>query len=160
NDWPHQLTSDCRWTVTVGPKRTLKLTEIIADPAKPPHQVQLEHHAADFDFWRMRFASDGRTLIAGEQLSDKKPSFVRWDVRTGKFIGKTAIDTRSFSICTEVSRDGKQFAAWRYEGKPHDELLIWDSESGAKLIELEGGDCKGYGSIRFSPDGKRVVAEV
>jgi RNA polymerase sigma factor (sigma-70 family) len=160
NDWPNQLTSDGRWTVTVGPKHTLKLTENVADLAATPHQVQLEQHAPDFDFWRMRFSCDGRTLIAGEQLSGEKPMFVRWDVRTGKLLGKTPIDTRSFSICTEVSRDGKHFAAWRYEGKPHDELLIWDTESGAKIIELEGGNCKGYGSIRFSPDGKRVAAEV
>src|SRR5262245_29096530 len=160
NDWPHQLTSDGRWTLTVGPKRTLKLTEIVADPAVTPHQVQLEQHAPDFDFWRMRFSSDGRTLIAGEQLSDKKPLFARWEVRTGKLLGKTSINTGSFSICTEVSRDGKQFAAWRYEGKPHDELVIWNTESGAKFIELEGGNRQGYGSIRFSPDGKRVAAEV
>jgi WD40 repeat protein len=160
NDWPHQFTSDRGWTVTVGPQRTLKLTEIVAEPAATPRQVQLEQHAPDFDFWRMRFTCDGKTLIAGEQLSDKKPLFTRWNVRTGKLLGKTSIKTGAYSICTEISRDGKRFGAWRYEGKPHDELLIWDTESAGKVIEIEGGSCKGYGSIRFSPDGKRVAAEV
>jgi RNA polymerase sigma factor (sigma-70 family) len=160
NDWPHLLTSDRRWVVTVGPERTLKLTEIVADPAATRHQVQLERHAADFDFPRMRFSCDGRTLVSGEQLSGEKPLFVRWDVRTGKLISKTPIDARSYSICFELSRDAKRFALWRYEGKPYDELIVWDTESGARVIELEGGDCKGYGTIRFSPDGKRIAAEV
>jgi WD40 repeat protein len=159
-DWPQQLTADGRWVVTHGKGPGLTLTEVVADPDARRHEVQLEPHAAKLDFHRLRFAVDGHTLTGADELAGKRPLFARWDVRTGKLLGKTPIDMPAYSVCFALSPDGKRFAAWRYGVKPHDELLDWDTETGAKVVEFEGGDRKGYGTIRFSTDGKRVAADV
>jgi RNA polymerase sigma factor (sigma-70 family) len=158
--WPQHITDDGRWVVTLGEKRSMTLTEITAGPAAGRHQVRLEPHAAGLDFDRSRFTCDGHTLRCGDQLHGEKPLFLRWDVRTGKLISTTSISTPSGGMCVALSRDGKRFAAWQCGVKPLDELQVWDTETWAKVVELEGGDRKGYGTIRFSPDGRRVAADV
>jgi WD40 repeat protein len=151
NTW-HELTEDCRWVLTWSNKPLL--TEITTDPAAKPRQVVLESPGGEFSSRGFTpFAVDGNTLVG----CNNYVTMLRWDIRTGKLSKKTQIKSSNFVF--RHTRDGKRVATWRYDIQPTEELRVWDTETGAEAVKLDGAENhKGYGDVQFSPDGKRLVA--
>src|SRR5262249_43545122 len=150
----HTLTNDGRWVVTKqGQKNSpLMLTEIVTDPAAKPRQVALERPTGEFSF---HFIGDGNTLV-GSRHSGQKFEILRWDVRTGKLTRTTAIQSKIWKLA-DWTRDGKRVALWLDDAPPNEVLRVWDTETGNKVVELEGLVFN-WGSTRFSPDGKHLIA--
>jgi RNA polymerase sigma factor (sigma-70 family) len=152
NTW-HELTEDCRWILTWSNKPIL--TEIVTDPSARPRQVVLEEPAGvftsrDFD----PFTVDGNTLVGCYTSKD----ILRWDIRTGKLCGKTRIKFNDMVL--RPTRDGKRVVTWRQSLQPGEAPQVWDTETGAEVVKLQGAESQEYRDLRFSPDGKRIVAAV
>src|SRR5262245_1131551 len=150
----HRLTADGRWLVTSDDPK-LTLSEVTTDLAATPHRVVLERPPGKHSFVSNCFSCDGTTLVyAG---GGRGSVILRWDVRTGKLGRQTALNSRN-NMVTAFSPDGRRVATWRYDVPPQDVLRVWDTETGAEVVELEGAQRSGYGGIAFSPDGTRLVA--
>jgi RNA polymerase sigma factor (sigma-70 family) len=155
----HMLSEDGRWVVT-SDEGKLTLTEVVTDPAAAPHRVRLDPPPIGSPGWRNSFCSDGNALVAvvWDKSTQWMPVALRWDVRTGRFLRATPLRIKSNGMPVASSRDGKRVVAWRYDVPPDDVLRVWDTETGAEAVALEGAARSGYGYIRFSPDGKRLAA--
>ncbi|HEY8503550.1 MAG TPA: sigma factor-like helix-turn-helix DNA-binding protein [Gemmataceae bacterium] len=154
----HVLTSDGGWVVTRDSGKLI-LAEITSDPVATPHRVELDTPP---DFRLSDFACDGNTLTTYThgKASGWKPLILCWDVRTGRLVRKTLIQTRSNGHVVASSRDGRRVVTWRYDVPPDDVVRVWDTETGAEVVGLEGAARRGYGYFRFSPDGNRLVTTV
>ena len=137
------------------------LTEVTTDPAARPRQVELERPVGEFSFVRAAmYISGGNSLlnVSYEKASGWKPLIRRWDVRTGRLVGHALLPTNNMTVAW--SRDGKRVATWRHDVPPTDELRVWDTETGAEVVPLEGASRKDHGAMQFSPDGNRLIAQV
>jgi WD40 repeat protein len=110
------------------------------------------------------FAPDGKTAVVSPNDFDAKTSSVKLlDLATGKELAKVTCPEkgRHFSV-RQVSPDGAVVAV-SLGGKKVAPLEVWFLD--ARTLEVRGklvgkGDAEGYGwgSGRFTPDGKRYVA--
>jgi WD40 repeat protein len=157
---------DGRWVMTQVNYGETTLTEATGDPTTRPRQAELEQPTAhEFSFFSTRgFMWDGKSLMSvnHDKAREWQPRIHRWDARTGRLGQETQIPTGNTVIA--LSRDGKKVAAWRNDAKPVDDVLrVWDTETGAKAVELEGAHRPNLpynGAVSFSPDGKRLIAQM
>jgi RNA polymerase sigma factor (sigma-70 family) len=150
---PHQLTEDGCWVAT-WVQDQLMLTEIVTDAAAAPRKVKLEQPTGEFHSSHFRFfAVNGDEIVGCYNYSE----ILRWNLATGRLGKRIPISSSNMVIAN--TGDGQRIATWRYDVPPKDPLRVWDAKTGTEVVELEGSKRKGYGDIRFSQDGKRLVAE-
>jgi RNA polymerase sigma factor (sigma-70 family) len=138
------VTADKKQTIEVWEARTAKLVRQFAHGA--PVEV-------------LRASADGRRLAAlehdwidGYQLGEKDAIHV-WDLATGtKKHRLEAAANRKF-LNLQFAPDGKSLLTWKI-GPDGRELSVWDTETGERLIELDGVNAK---VMAVSPDGSRLA---
>jgi WD40 repeat protein len=95
-------------------------------------------------------SADGHTL-AGIQLWGQHPVYIRWDMATGKELGRITDPDRGRD--PRLSPDGRWLACWTLQNA----VVLWDTETGKSV--------RGFGKvlmgerdlIAFSPDGRTIV---
>jgi RNA polymerase sigma factor (sigma-70 family) len=154
----HTLTRDGRWILTAHPvdgRFTLLLTEIAPDTAAKPRQFRPEGPAEYRNGIEIyEYICEGTTLIgAGRDWKRKPrgPAVFRWDLASGKLTDTTPIAVQENGF--DLSQDGKRLVTWQGG------LRVWDTQTGAEAVRLEGPTNAGYGT-RFSADGKKLTAAV
>lgn len=104
---------------------------------------------------RVEYTSDGKSLVS---LAGAQPHSINVrDADTGKlrFALRPSVEGANFhSFC--LSADGKMLAAYTLV---KNSVQVWDIETGRPLSEplLHPGDYWGIFSVRFSPDGQRLL---
>jgi WD40 repeat protein len=97
------------------------------------------------------FGADGK-YVAGAGHDGR----VRiWDTATGKVIHSLKeSDARSTEGCpVAFSADGKRLAAGSRGA-----VIVWDVETGKKLLAIDTAHANGVAGVFFSPDGKHLVS--
>ncbi|KLO06419.1 hypothetical protein SCHPADRAFT_690865 [Schizopora paradoxa] len=103
----------------------------------------------DNDVRCVSFFPDGSRLASAAASRDQSVHI--WNSRTGKAISPPfKHDSDVWSTGMAVSPDGKFIASGGGKGA----LSIWDSETGARKLNLTGAHGE---SVAFSPDGSRIV---
>ncbi|HEY7158362.1 MAG TPA: sigma-70 family RNA polymerase sigma factor [Gemmataceae bacterium] len=135
------------------------------NPATGRHLHTLKGH--EDNVWSVAFSADSKTLLSSSD--DKTIRF--WDVATGKELRRLTHDNRIGKIA--LSPDGKLLAfidtikhasqngaMWLSDHR----VRLWDVATGKELRqltmpakELPSKLTVGFGSLTFSPDGKKIL---
>ncbi len=115
------------------------------------------------------FSPDGKRLASGTGDSfrsvSRNPAELKvWDAQTGEELLTLLKGVTGSVWSVAFSPDGKQLAgayaapAPQQDGLPPPPVAgavkVWDAQTGQELLSLKGG----WGSVAFSPDGRRLVA--
>jgi len=121
---------------------------------QPELVVQIGHTD---DIRAVAFSPDGR-LLASCSGDD---SIILWDVASGKELRAIESDTLVVNSVA-FSPDGKTLASAGPDGGPSNRvggiIKLWDIVSGKELKALKNPEEFSAFSVRFSPDGKRLVS--
>ncbi|MDR1174301.1 MAG: WD40 repeat domain-containing protein [Treponema sp.] len=103
--------------------------------------------------YAVNYSPDGRRIISGSRDNTIKI----WDAETGREIRSiAAFEGRIFTLDIAWKPDGSRIAA------TGGNLLIreWNAETGqeTKRITGQGSDDDGFSAVRYSPDGKQIIA--
>ena len=102
--------------------------------------------AGDEKIWGVEFSADGRSLFdCGSEGQVRQ-----WNVRTGELLQTLNAGMEHVRDLAE-SPDGRYLAATGFDLPS---FVLWDVESGAKLLELDDGPVD---DVAFSPTGKLVA---
>jgi WD40 repeat protein len=99
-----------------------------------------------------KFSADGRTLIA---MADAKVR--RWDVETGREIGRTSLPTAKEFFAAVLSEDGRTLAASTMDSSA---VRLWDTTAGRELqtVTFEKGERgASQNAIALSPNGSLLA---
>lgn len=97
--------------------------------------------------WAFAWSADGTRLATGGARG-----WSAYDVRTGQLVGTA--ETHAIAYSMAFSPDGRQVAAILDDGT----VRVWDVTGGEPIQELMVGTYNWGGSVAFSPDGMRLVA--
>lgn len=108
----------------------------------------------------VRFTADGKWLICqGVGTYQSPESAILWNLTDWKESGRMLKTERHVMA---LSPDGKLLAALDREGRNSEtryQFVLWDALSGAELRTIPTEGLEGILSLRFSADGKRLLAK-
>ena len=134
---------DGEYLVTAGWGGTAKIIDRTGHVIRVLQEEEIGFHLSD-----ARFSPDG-LLVATAAAQEQGSSHVRiWDWERGEVV--RTIDANASSLDFDPS--GHRIAT----AGPEEPVRIWNVESGALVIELEGQSA-GVADVAFSPDGSRVA---
>jgi WD40 repeat protein len=156
----HYLTKDGRWVATSHPAGDgieLFLTGLTTDRVTKPRRVPLEPPPGFGKAVELyEYTCVGNTAIAAGRESGggrRGPVVFRWELATGKLTKATRIDIAENYF--DLSPDGERLLTWAQGGT----AAVWDANTGKEAFKLDVHGAIEH-TVRFSPDGKRLVAAV
>ncbi len=110
---------------------------------------------------KVRFTADGKWLACQGEGNNQAPTLAQlWNVDEGKESDRLLKGEQRVRLA--LSPDGKTavtLSRETVENQPRFHLTLWEALSGAKLRDLPLEGIDGIQNVRFSADGKRLIAQ-
>ncbi len=101
--------------------------------------------------WSVAFSPDGKRIVSGSTADE---TIMVWDAVSGAEVLTLPSDGPVFGVA--FSPDGKRIISGSFAGT----VKVWDSATGAELMNLVFGHDNDVSSVAFSPDGKTIAAGI